>query len=253
VAQWAAILRLAHIWEFGEIKALAFRELENIDVEPVTRIHLYHKHNIDSRLLNDAFEELARRPNALTEDEGQLLGVKNVVRLAHARELARSNDGGLTPSPPTASASDLRAILIRVGLSPLRTHMNGTLSTDVPSAAGPRSAPPLSQHTYRAFENSFRGGSVLFVFPSRVAARSSISQMTVPQTPLETIPETPNTTATTTDSPPSYEKLPNGRQTYNGIGKIGMPTWNSVRSECLLSHFNLEMIDCFGVGSGKRI
>ncbi|KAI0027589.1 hypothetical protein K488DRAFT_90693 [Vararia minispora EC-137] len=205
VEQWATILRLAQMWEFREVIQLAFRELDKIEVEPVMRIHLYQKNSIDSERLEHAFEALATRPDPLTEEEGQLLGIKTFARIVHARELARLGGSTITPNPLRVSTVDLRAILARVGLSPLRTQTNG-INTGVHAATGPQSAPLLAQPAHRQF-GDHRGGS-----------------LTVPATPLETIPETPSSTSS--DSPPSYDRSTNGRHlTGNTVGKLA-PSWS---------------------------
>ncbi|THU87349.1 hypothetical protein K435DRAFT_573070, partial [Dendrothele bispora CBS 962.96] len=51
VDDWVAILNLACKWGFTEIKALVVREIERLYMTDIHRVVVYHKYDIDRRLL----------------------------------------------------------------------------------------------------------------------------------------------------------------------------------------------------------
>ncbi|KAI0300453.1 hypothetical protein B0F90DRAFT_1846470 [Multifurca ochricompacta] len=61
VEEWTSILRLAHQWDFIEVKALALRELEQLAIPALQKIVIYHSHAIDRNLLQAAYTALTIR------------------------------------------------------------------------------------------------------------------------------------------------------------------------------------------------
>ena len=90
VEEWTSILRLAHQWDFIEVKELAVRELQALSIAPLEKIVLYQKYAVKKDLLQPAFIALAIRDEPITLDEGRELGLETALRLAEARETARS-------------------------------------------------------------------------------------------------------------------------------------------------------------------
>lgn len=86
---WLSILKLAHRWNFCNIKDLAIRELEKLDIEPIEKIVAYHEYKINKTLLLPAYITMCKREKPLTLAEGMSLGMETVLRLADARERAR--------------------------------------------------------------------------------------------------------------------------------------------------------------------
>jgi hypothetical protein len=92
--EWTSILRLAHRWEFVEVKSLALRELERLEIPPLQKIVIYHSYAIDRSLLRTAYTALTIRDEPITLEEGRELGLETVLQLARARELARAPPSG---------------------------------------------------------------------------------------------------------------------------------------------------------------
>ncbi len=90
VEEWTSILKLAHQWDFIEVKALAIRELENLRIPPLQRVALYQKYAIDRSLLRPALTALTIRDEPITIDEGREISLETALELAKAREIARS-------------------------------------------------------------------------------------------------------------------------------------------------------------------
>ena len=100
--EWTSILKLAHLWEFTEVKTLALRELERLDIAPLKKIIMYHSYGVDRDLLQEAYTALTVRPDPITIEEGRELGLETALQIARARELARSSSasGGKKPQSP---------------------------------------------------------------------------------------------------------------------------------------------------------
>ncbi|KAJ7104586.1 hypothetical protein C8R43DRAFT_819767, partial [Mycena crocata] len=113
VEDWSTILELAHRWEFAEVKSLAVRELEKLELGDIARIVLYRKFQVDEAYLIPRYVALCERPELLTVDEGLKLGMEIVIALSRARECARSPDpsGCRSPSPATLGEKELTDII----------------------------------------------------------------------------------------------------------------------------------------------
>ena len=92
---WTTILDLAHRWAFPEVKNLAVRELEKLELPDVDRVTVYHKYEVDKNLLVPRYAALCERESPLTLREGLQLGMETTLMIARAREYARANP---TPS-----------------------------------------------------------------------------------------------------------------------------------------------------------
>ncbi|KAF7966345.1 hypothetical protein HWV62_38971 [Athelia sp. TMB] len=84
VHDWSVILRLADLWGFQSIRALAVRQLEPI-ATAVDKVVLGKQFGIEEWLL-DGYRALCARQDSLTEEEGERLGVRDVVRIFTSRE-----------------------------------------------------------------------------------------------------------------------------------------------------------------------
>lgn len=89
IETWLSILSLAHRWNFCNMKDLAIRELEKLDIEPIEKIVAYHEYKINKTLLLPAYIAMCKREKPLSLTEGMSLGMETVLRLADARERAR--------------------------------------------------------------------------------------------------------------------------------------------------------------------
>ncbi|KAK0459131.1 uncharacterized protein EV420DRAFT_1538481 [Desarmillaria tabescens] len=113
---WHAILRLASLWGFPEVKALAIRELERKPMGLVDRIVLYQAYNVDLDILTPLYAKLCSRDEPLTKTESQKLGVETIVLIFQARERLRSSsrDGVKSPLPDGINSLDVLQVVTEV-------------------------------------------------------------------------------------------------------------------------------------------
>jgi hypothetical protein len=109
-------LKLAHEWDFVEVKALAVRELQNITIPPLQKIVTYQKYAIDRNLLTPALTALTIRDEPITIEEGRELSLETALLLAKAREMARSpvfsgKKSGNPRSPVALAGVELDAVI----------------------------------------------------------------------------------------------------------------------------------------------
>jgi hypothetical protein len=115
--EWTSILKLAHQWEFTEVKALALRELEELEIPALQKIIIYQTHSIDRNLLQDAYATLTVRDDPITIEEGRELGLETALQLARAREIARApvfsgkKSSGAPRSPVNLAGVELDALI----------------------------------------------------------------------------------------------------------------------------------------------
>jgi hypothetical protein len=123
-SDWILILNLAHKWRFPEIKALAIRELEKIDLELVPRIALYNKNDVDARYILPLYTELCAREKVPTDEEAEMLDKKTLTFVFRARERLRapaananggdSSDDLISPLPGGMGLDTVLGILRRM-------------------------------------------------------------------------------------------------------------------------------------------
>ncbi|KAK0454520.1 hypothetical protein EV421DRAFT_421036 [Armillaria borealis] len=113
VDEWHTILRIASVWGFPEVKALAVRELEGKPMSLVDRIVLYQAYNVDPEILIPLYAKLCSRDEPLNKVESQKLGVETVVLVFHARERLRSSsrDGIKSPLPDGVNPLDVMQVV----------------------------------------------------------------------------------------------------------------------------------------------
>ncbi|KAJ8481602.1 hypothetical protein ONZ45_g15266 [Pleurotus djamor] len=148
---WSAILRLAHRWEFPEVKALCLRELEAMKMPLVDRLVLYQAHQVADDVLIPRYCQLCARDEMLTMDEGQRLGMATTLLICTVREQLRSSaaDGLKSPLPPNLKTKDVfAAIKSAISGKPVE-------STDKPSPAPILKDPkPKTQNKWANGESS---------------------------------------------------------------------------------------------------
>jgi hypothetical protein len=177
---WKSILKLSHKWDFDEVKAFAFRELELHEMPALEKIILYHTYDIDRKYLQAAYTELAVRDDPITIEEGHLLGLETALRLAHAREIARApvfsgKKPGNPRSPINLAGSELDALISRLfnlSLPDATTEKRPSSPPPTPTGRGTptggRNTPQLgiqTNGTGSPTPNSARGGSVMNAYP----------------------------------------------------------------------------------------
>ena len=104
-------MKLAHQWNFIEVKALAIRELENLPIPPLQKIVLYQKYEINRSLLKPALTALTIRDEILTIEEGREMGLETALDLAKAREIARARKSGNPRSPVNLVGVELDVVI----------------------------------------------------------------------------------------------------------------------------------------------
>jgi hypothetical protein len=83
-------LKLANEWSFVEVKNLAIRELEKLEIEPIERVCIYHRYDIDRGYLVTSYAAICTRPGTLNLSEGRRLGLETSLQIAEARERIRA-------------------------------------------------------------------------------------------------------------------------------------------------------------------
>lgn len=130
VEDWEVILTLSNRWSFPGVKDLAIRELEKMAMSPVKRIKLYTENHVDRNYLIPCYAELCEREEPLTTDEGVDLGIADVIRIAAAREQARSSylpSGARSPLSPTIHGTHLHQVIRDVfHIAPVETGFGST-------------------------------------------------------------------------------------------------------------------------------
>jgi hypothetical protein len=123
---WAAILGLAHHWQFSEVKALVVRELEKQVIPSITKIVIYHRYGVDRNLLLPSYMDLCQRPHSLDFEEAKDLGLETSMMIMTAREIVRRGDGG-TSAAVLVTGDELKHVIRQIFRFP-----------------GPRSDTPMS-------------------------------------------------------------------------------------------------------------
>ena len=97
---------MATRWEFSDIRALAIRTLQTLDISPVDRIVLSRDFDISGRWTLGAYTTLCERSEPLTFAEASKLGLEISVRIAQLREQLRgtSRSGGYRSLTRAAAA-----------------------------------------------------------------------------------------------------------------------------------------------------
>ncbi|KAJ8697050.1 hypothetical protein PTI98_006858 [Pleurotus ostreatus] len=130
--EWSAILRLADLWGFCEVKSLCIRQLESMEIDIVDRLVLYQRFKVTEEVLIPRYVELCSRDELLTEAEATSLGISTTVMICSLRERLRSSaspsDGSKSPLPPGLDAEDI-ASFIRATMSGASVPFSPTKKT----------------------------------------------------------------------------------------------------------------------------
>jgi hypothetical protein len=87
-SEWTSVLHLSHTWNFPSMRSLAVRHLFSLTT-PVDRVVLGRKYNIE-HWLRPAYQAICEREEWLSEQEGERLGLRDVLKIGHARQLLRA-------------------------------------------------------------------------------------------------------------------------------------------------------------------
>jgi hypothetical protein len=179
VDEWSSILKLAHQWDFNEVKAFALRELEQLEMPALQKIILYHTHDIDRSLLRASYTALTVRDEHISIEEGMVLGLETALRLAHAREIARApvfngKKSGTPRSHINLGDSELDTLIKRLFNLPQSDSITERPPTpQTPTGRGTptggRNTPQIAIQTNGTgspVPNPARGGSVMSAYHS---------------------------------------------------------------------------------------
>lgn len=86
VEDWEGILKLADRWVFRDVFNLAVRKLSALEIDPVKKIQLMHKHKIRREWAIDSFVTLTLRDSFPEVEEATILGIELSTYLAKTRE-----------------------------------------------------------------------------------------------------------------------------------------------------------------------
>jgi len=87
---WVSVLRLATMWIFKEIRALAIDKLSKLTMDPIEQILLAKEYNVP-QWLRSGYDTVARRSDILSLVEAEKLGYLTTIRLFQLREQARTD------------------------------------------------------------------------------------------------------------------------------------------------------------------
>lgn len=85
--EWISALKLSTMWEFSDVrkKAIQNMQLPRSEMDPVTMVLLAQEYMIPEWLL-PGYEQLIKRPEFISMDEAERLGLRTVMRLYKIRE-----------------------------------------------------------------------------------------------------------------------------------------------------------------------
>lgn len=127
--EWLGILKLAHEYEFSEVKRLAIEELGSLEIPIAERIALYQTHAVDPAYLVPLYVKMCMRDEGPTDDETTTMGMKTSVIIFRARErlrfrpLAGGKPQGTVSFPQTDENDITRTIYSLLGFD-----FNGQIS-----------------------------------------------------------------------------------------------------------------------------
>lgn len=95
IKDWIGVLRLAHMWQCDNVRELAFRELEKLNLPPLERVIVGRDYDAPPGWMERAKEALADRREFLTEEEGRSLGSTLTIAVMKLREKRRDRRHGI--------------------------------------------------------------------------------------------------------------------------------------------------------------
>jgi hypothetical protein len=137
IEEWTSILKLAHQWDFIEVKELAIRGLQALPIPALQKIVLYQTYGVDRNLLQAAFTTLIIRDEPIAIEEGRELGLETAMQVTLARETARApRRVGNPRSPVNLAGVELDALINSIFLSTPGAADGHTTNTSQTPASG---------------------------------------------------------------------------------------------------------------------
>lgn len=154
--EWISILKLASKWEFQSLQKRAISEVDNI-ATPIEKVTLGRDYDIPELRL-PAYVDLCKSIVPLTEEDGELLGLRDVIKIYRVRQelwgqdintissedilaKVRINFLPLCPSPPAPARSD-SSPPVRLPSPPPADRSDPSPPPQIP--VRPPSPPPLN-------------------------------------------------------------------------------------------------------------
>jgi len=78
-------------WGFNEVRELAVRQLEGINMELVDRIQLYKEYEVAQKHFFPLYMQLVKRKELIGLNEARVLGIETLVLVQSARERLRAH------------------------------------------------------------------------------------------------------------------------------------------------------------------
>ncbi|KAG1767080.1 hypothetical protein EDD22DRAFT_876370 [Suillus occidentalis] len=85
---WLVVLELSTRWQFLEMKKLAIERLQSLKIDPIEKIIIYNKYEIDRSLLLPEYKHLCTREGQMSIEEGEKVGMLTVLAIHQARDRA---------------------------------------------------------------------------------------------------------------------------------------------------------------------
>ncbi|KAG0696446.1 hypothetical protein DFH29DRAFT_984617 [Suillus ampliporus] len=103
---WLVILELSTRWQFLRMKELVIDRLQNLEMDPVEKIAVYNKYELDKALLLREYKHLCTREGQMSIEEGEKVGLPTVLGIHQARERAMKSAAAKECRSPTAADAD---------------------------------------------------------------------------------------------------------------------------------------------------
>ncbi|KAG1727468.1 uncharacterized protein EDB91DRAFT_1061124 [Suillus paluster] len=114
---WLVILELSTRWKFLRMKELAVDQLQNLEMDPVEKIAIYNKYELDNSLLLREYKHLCTREGRMSIEEGEKVGLPTILGIHQARERALMSavaQGCRSPTSADVDDEELEKILKHV-------------------------------------------------------------------------------------------------------------------------------------------
>jgi len=149
--EWISILKLASKWEFQSLQKRAISELDSI-ATPIEKVVLGREYDIPELRL-PAYIDLCKSLVPLTEDDGERLGLQDVIKIYRVRQELWGQDTipSCIPSENVLAKVRTHFLPLRPSPPPSRTNSSLPLSPQIPvrPPSPPLDLPPSPQLTSR--------------------------------------------------------------------------------------------------------
>ncbi|KAF8161498.1 hypothetical protein B0H34DRAFT_381923 [Crassisporium funariophilum] len=145
--EWTAILKIACEYQFPEVKHLAMRELQQIEIPIAQRIFLYQSYDAEPMYLVPLYVKLCMRDEGPTDEETEKMGMKTSLIIFRARERLRFRPLGAGKDGPTLEGVDENDIT-RTICSLLGFDFNGHFQHPDNSTQANAGLPAVGKHMF---------------------------------------------------------------------------------------------------------